>query len=118
MIPFNAFELLHERELLALVEDVAVLLGFLFLTRFGVGELVFDGHGQVVVVVHREGLHIEVRSHHSTVQSGTSGHGLDGIERALELLLLENLLDDSLHDGSTSAVSDQLNELNLVRRKT
>ena len=76
------FELLHERELLTQLEEVAVLFGLLGLVSLGVRELVVHIDWIVVVVIHREVLHGEVRRDHGAVQGGASRDALGSIQGA------------------------------------
>ena len=56
--------------------------------------------------------------HHGTVKRGTPGDTLERVERALELLLLEDLLNDSLNNRSPGAITYKFNELNLIGRNS
>ena len=110
------FELLNKREFLSRIEELSVFFGLFGFASLQILESVVDIHRVVVVIVHREALHVEVRSHHGTVQRGTSGDTLERVERALELLLLEDLLNNSLNNRCPSAVTNKLNKLNLIGR--
>ena len=112
------FELLNERELLPQLEEVAVLFGLLGLVGLGVHELVVHIDWHVVVIVHGEVLHREVRRDHRAIQGGPPRDALGSIEGARELLLLENLLDDRLHDRCPGAVAYKLDEVDFVEGET
>ena len=107
-------KLLHEREFLAYLEEVWVCLHFLLSSIFSF-ELVIKGDGQVVVVVHDERLHSEVRGDHGAVEGSSSGNALKSVEGARELLLLKDLLADGLDDWGTGTITNQFDEVNLVR---
>ena len=110
-------QLLNEGELLADREEIAVLFRFLWLSSFGILECVLEGDGQIIVVVHREGLHIEVRSHHGAVERSTSSDALKSVEGSLKFFLLEDLFDDRLNDRSTGTISDKLHKVYLLSSK-
>ena len=57
-------ELLDDGELLTNIKEVAVLFGILGRSSLWVLELIIHGHGDAVVIVHRESLHVEVRGEH------------------------------------------------------
>ena len=63
------FELLHKRELLSKIEEVTIFFRFFCLVGLWVSKLVVHIDWHVVVIVHCECLHIEVRSHHGAVES-------------------------------------------------
>lgn len=109
------FELLYEWELLTDLEEVCIVLSRLGLTRLRILELVVDSDWQVIVIVHSEVLHCEMRSHHSTVERSTSSDALSGVEGALKFLLLENLLDDCLNDWGTGAITNKFDKIDLLR---
>ena len=69
-------ELLDKGELLAEFKEVAVLLGLLWLVGLNVRELVVHVDWHVVVVVHCEVLHVEVRREDGAVESCTPGNAL------------------------------------------
>ena len=105
---------MNERELLADSKEIAILFRFLWLSSFGVLKCVLEGDGQIIVVVHRESLYIEVRSHHGTIERSASSDALESIESSLELFLLEDLFDDRLNDRSTGTISDKLHKVYLL----
>ena len=97
------------------LEEVCIVLSRLGLTRLRILELVVDSDWQVIVIVHSEVLHCEMRSHHSTVERCTSSDALSGVEGALKFLLLEDLLDDCLNDWGTGAVTNKFDKIDLLR---
>lgn len=107
-------ELLNEWELLAELKEVVVLLRLLGLVRDNVCELVVYIDWHVVVVVHRKLLHVEMRSHHGAVESGASSDAFKRVQGALQLFLLKDLLDDCLHDRGSRAITNKLNEVDLI----
>jgi len=108
------FKGLDERELLAEREEVLVHLWLLSLIGDWVRELIVDRDWQVVVIVHRKRLNREVGGHHGGVEGGASCDAIERVEGSLELLLLEDLLDDGLHNRGAGSVTNQLDELDLV----
>ena len=61
------FELLNKREFLSRIEELAVFFGLFGFASLQILESVVDIHRVIVVIVHREILHVEVRCHHGTV---------------------------------------------------
>jgi len=94
-----------------------VHLWLLGLSGDGVSELIVDRDWQVVVVVHSKRLNREVGGHHGGVEGGASCDAVDRVEGSLELLLLEDLLDEGLHNWRAGCISNQLDEVDLVGRK-
>ena len=83
------FELLNKREFLSRIEELAVFFGLFGFASLQILESVVDIHRVVVVIVHREILHVEVRCHHGTVKRGSSCYTLERVKRALKLFFFE-----------------------------
>ena len=81
---------------------------------FGV-ELVVDGHRKLVPLFDHELRHVEKWRKHGRLQTGAAAHCFQRVQRAAQLLLVENLFYNILNDWGSRGVADELNEMNLVR---
>lgn len=100
-----------------MLEEVAVFLRVFGLIGFRINELVIDIDGQIVIVFHLKLANVEEWGHHSRVESSSTGDTLSRIEGTRQLSLVEDLLQDVLDDGCTSAVTDEFNKFDFVSRK-